>query len=73
MSRRRTENGLAGGGLNTIQACAKSGSHAERPIKNHRDPELANVCLSCTKKPCAGTIQCMKQRRKEMEEKAHEK
>ena len=73
MSRRRTENGLAGGGLNTIQACAKAGSHAERPIPNHRNSDLAKVCLACTKEPCAGTIRRMKQRRKELEEKTHEK
>lgn len=73
MNRRRTACGLGGSGLNSIQGTAKAGSHAERPIPNHRDPELANVCLSCTKNPCAGTIRCMKRRRKELEEKEHEK
>lgn len=73
MNRRRTACGLGGSGLNSIQTSAKAGSHAERPIRNHRNPELAGVCLGCTKEPCAGTTRCMRQRKKELEETSHEK
>lgn len=73
MNRRHTSNGLGGSGPTSLQTSAKAGSHAERPIRNHRNPELAGVCLGCTKEPCAGTIRCMKQRKKELEETSHEK
>ena len=73
MNRRRTSNGLGGSGPTSLQTSAKAGSHAERPIPNHRNSDLAKVCLACTKEPCVGTIRCMKQRRKELEEKTHEK
>lgn len=53
-----------GGWSRSIVSSSFKGGSAERPIRNHRDPELAKVCLDCTKEPCTGTIACMKQRKK---------
>ena len=69
MTKRRTP----GGWTNSIVSSSFKGGSVERPIRSHCDPELAKVCLDCTKEPCTGTIACMKQRKKELEENAHEK
>ncbi len=61
-----------GGWSRSITSSSFKGGSAERPIRNHRDPELAKVCLDCTKEQCTGTIECMKQRKKELEELHHD-